>query len=189
MRPGVVIEKVAKTEDGVRLTLGDASIEGSHLLIAGTRRANVEGLALDKAGVNVGPTGIGVGGALRTSNLHIYAIGDVTGAPPFVHVARHHAGLVLRSIVLRRSLRLRPETLPRLVFHQTAPPARRIAVRVLRWPFHENDRARIEGATGGHIKILTSRWGRVLGVTIVGASAGELIAPWSLAVGGGVDIP
>jgi len=202
MRTGVAIDQVAKTADGVRLTLGNdlgnASIEGSHLLIAGSRRANVEGLALDKAGVNVGPTGIVVDAALRTSNRHIYAIGDVTGAPPFVHVARHHAGLVLRSIVLRRSLRFRPETIPRVVFTdpelahvgltETEAAARRIAVRVLRWPFHENDRARIEGTTGGHIKILTSSWGRVLGVTIVGASAGELIAPWSLAVGRGLDI-
>jgi len=198
MRTGVAIDQVAKTADGVRLTLGDASIEGSHLLIAGSRRANVEGLALDKAGVNIGPTGIVVDTALRTSNRHIYAIGDVTGAPPFVHVARHHAGLVLRSIVLRRSLRFRPEALPRIVFTdpelahvgltEAEAAARRIPVRVLRWPFHENDRARIEGATGGHIKILTSRWGRVLGVTIVGASAGELIAPWSLAVGRGLDI-
>src|SRR5262245_15101234 len=202
MRTGVAIEKVAKTEDGVRLTLGndlgDASIEGSHLLIAGSRRGNVEGLALDKAGVNVGPTGIVVDAALRTSNRRIYAIGDVTGAPPFVHVARHHAGLVLRSIVLRRSLRFRPETLPRVVFTdpelahvgltEAEAAARRIAVRVLRWPFHENDRARIGGTTRGHLKILTSRSGRVLGVTIVGASAGELIAPWSLAVGRGLDI-
>jgi pyruvate/2-oxoglutarate dehydrogenase complex dihydrolipoamide dehydrogenase (E3) component len=198
MRTGVAIDKAAKTADGVRLTFGDGSVEGSHLLIAGSRRANVEGLALDNAQVDVGPGGIVVDAALRTSNRRIYAIGEVTGAPPFVHVARHHAGLVLRSIVLRRSLRLRPETLPRVVFTdpelahvgltEAEAAARRITVRVLRWPFHENDRAHIEGTTRGHLKILTSRGGRVLGVTIVGASAGELIAPWALALGRGLDI-
>jgi hypothetical protein len=66
--------------------------------------------------------------------------------------------------------------------------ARRIPVRVLRWPYHENDRAQIEHATRGHLKILTSRSGRVLGATIVGEAASELIALWSLAVGWGLDI-
>jgi pyruvate/2-oxoglutarate dehydrogenase complex dihydrolipoamide dehydrogenase (E3) component len=198
MRTGVAVDKVAKTEDGVHVTLGGDSVEGSHLLIAGARRPNVEGLALDKAGVEVGPAGIVVNAALRTSNFRIYAIGDVTGAVPFVHIARHHADLVVRRLVLRLPARLRPETLPRIVFTdpelahvgltEAEAAARRIAVRLLRWPFHENDRARIEGATRGHIKILVSRWGRVLGVTIVGASAGELIAPWSLAVGRGLHI-
>jgi pyruvate/2-oxoglutarate dehydrogenase complex dihydrolipoamide dehydrogenase (E3) component len=198
MHTGVAIDKVAKTADGVRVAIAGGSVEGSHLLITGSRRPNVEGLALENAGVKVGPAGIVVNAALRTSNWRIYAIGDVTGAPPFVHIARQHAGLVVRRVVLRLPMRLRPELLPRVVFTdpelahvgltEAEAAQRRISVRVLRWPFHENDRARIELATGGHIKILTSRWGRVLGVTIVGASAGELITPWSLAVGRGLDI-
>lgn len=54
---------------------------------------------------------------------------------------------------------------------------------MLRWPYLENDRARAEGKTEGHIKVVTSRRGRILGATIVGAQAGELIATWTLAVG------
>jgi len=54
---------------------------------------------------------------------------------------------------------------------------------VLRWPCHENDRAQAERTTEGHIKVVTTRGGRILGATIVGHNAGELIATWSLAVG------
>ena len=75
-----------------------------------------------------------------------------------------------------------------------APPAvawshaRRLAFRILRWPYHENDRAQTERATAGHIKVLTDRSGTVLGATIVGAGAGELITAWTLAVTQGLKI-
>ena len=54
--------------------------------------------------------------------------------------------------------------------------------RVLRWPYHDNDRAQAERATEGHIKVIVSRRGRILGATIVGRNAGELIATWTLAI-------
>jgi pyruvate/2-oxoglutarate dehydrogenase complex dihydrolipoamide dehydrogenase (E3) component len=53
---------------------------------------------------------------------------------------------------------------------------------VLRWPYHENDRAQADGTAVGHIKVITSQRGRILGATIVGAQAGELITTWTLAV-------
>ena len=60
--------------------------------------------------------------------------------------------------------------------------ARGSDIRVLRWPYHENDRAQAEGTTVGHIKVVTNRRGKVLGATIVGAGAGELITTWALAI-------
>jgi pyruvate/2-oxoglutarate dehydrogenase complex dihydrolipoamide dehydrogenase (E3) component len=59
---------------------------------------------------------------------------------------------------------------------------RGIKIRVARWPYHDNDRAQAEGETRGHIKVITTRKGKIVGVTIVGAHAGELIAMWVLAV-------
>jgi pyruvate/2-oxoglutarate dehydrogenase complex dihydrolipoamide dehydrogenase (E3) component len=59
---------------------------------------------------------------------------------------------------------------------------------VLRWPYHENDRAQAERETHGHIKVITTERGRILGATIVGAHAGELIVPWTLAVSQGLNI-
>jgi pyruvate/2-oxoglutarate dehydrogenase complex dihydrolipoamide dehydrogenase (E3) component len=55
-------------------------------------------------------------------------------------------------------------------------------IRVLRAPFHDNDRAHTERETRGHIKVITTGKGVILGATIVGAHAGELIATWALAV-------
>ncbi len=61
-------------------------------------------------------------------------------------------------------------------------------IRVLRWPYHENDRAQTERETHGHIKVITNKRGKILGATIVGAQAGELIATWSLSVSRGLNI-
>ncbi len=61
-------------------------------------------------------------------------------------------------------------------------------IRVLRWPYHENDRAQAERETRGHIKVVTTKKGRILGVTIVGPVAGELITAWTLAMNQGLNI-
>jgi pyruvate/2-oxoglutarate dehydrogenase complex dihydrolipoamide dehydrogenase (E3) component len=61
-------------------------------------------------------------------------------------------------------------------------------VNVLRWPFHENDRAQAEHETAGHVKVVTDRKGRILGASILGAHAGEIIQMWSLAIAKGLDI-
>jgi pyruvate/2-oxoglutarate dehydrogenase complex dihydrolipoamide dehydrogenase (E3) component len=55
-------------------------------------------------------------------------------------------------------------------------------VSVLRWPYHENDRAQAERLTHGHVKVVVAKSGSILGATIVGAHAGELIQMWSLAI-------
>ena len=55
-------------------------------------------------------------------------------------------------------------------------------LRVLKWPYQENDRARAERATDGFIKIMTLKGGKVLGATIVGKNAGDLIQIWALVI-------
>jgi pyruvate/2-oxoglutarate dehydrogenase complex dihydrolipoamide dehydrogenase (E3) component len=59
---------------------------------------------------------------------------------------------------------------------------------VLRWPFHDNDRAQAERATHGLVKALTRRNGRVLGASILGTHAGELIQTWGLAISSGLKV-
>jgi pyruvate/2-oxoglutarate dehydrogenase complex dihydrolipoamide dehydrogenase (E3) component len=66
--------------------------------------------------------------------------------------------------------------------------ARHKEIRVLRWPYHENDRAQAERETAGHIKVITAKNGRILGATIVGAHAGELITTWTLALARALNI-
>jgi pyruvate/2-oxoglutarate dehydrogenase complex dihydrolipoamide dehydrogenase (E3) component len=191
-RSGVRLVKVAGAST-IQVTLsGGEVIEGSHLLIAAGRTPTIEGLGLERAGVATTPHGITVDRHLRTTNKHIYAIGDVIGGLQFTHVANDHAGIVIRHALFRLPARIRYDAIPWVTYTDpelaqaglTEDQARRAghAVRILRWPCHENDRARIERASGGHIKVVTNRRGRILGATIVGRDAGELISIFTLAI-------
>ena len=168
-------------------------ITGSHLLVAVGRSPNIADLGLEAAGVDFERGGIRVDPDLRTSNRRVYAIGDVAGGLQFTHAANYHAGLVVRAILFRLPVRNRPHLVPRATYcdpelahvglsEAEAREAHGDGVKVLRAELAENDRARAEGIAKGFVKIITGKRGRILGVTIVGESAGELIATWSLAV-------
>ena len=200
IRSQVAVARVEATGAKVKVVLGDggAAIEGSHLLIATGRKANTEGLALDAAGIACDRNGIVVNKGLRTSNRRVYAIGDVAGRGQFTHLANYHAGLVIRNALFRLPVKVNADLVPRVTFTdpelahvgltETEARSRRITIRVLRWPYHENDRAQSERETAGHIKVVTDRRGKVLGATIVGAAAGELITTWTLAIDRGLNI-
>ena len=170
----------------------EQTILGSHLLVATGRRANTEDLGLKEARVAANEQGILVDEGLKTANKRIYAVGDVVGALQFTHVANYHAGIVIRNVLFRQPAKVNEDVIPRVTFTDpelahvglTEAQARErgVKVRVLRWPCHENDRAQAERTTGGHIKVVTDRKGTVLGATIVGVSAGEMITSWTLAV-------
>jgi len=174
-------------------------IGGSHLLVATGRTANVGGLDLEAAGIDYSRRGIPVDARLRTSNQRVFAIGDVVaGGLQFTHVAGAHAGIVIRNALFRLPARARTEAVPWVTYtdpemahvgldEQTAQ-ARHGAIRVLRVPFADNDRAQAERRTRGLIKVVTSARGRILGASIVGAHAGELIFPWVLALSNGLTI-
>jgi pyruvate/2-oxoglutarate dehydrogenase complex dihydrolipoamide dehydrogenase (E3) component len=190
------VARIAQTGLQLQVLLSGASgeevVEGSHVLVAGGRRPNVVGLGLDAAGIKYDEHGIAVDKGLRTSNRRVYAIGDVTGDPQPAHVADHQAGLVVRNALFRLPVRFDREAGPRVTFTdpelaqvgltEAVARSRGHKICVLRWPYRENDRAHAEGEAGGHIKVVTSPRGRILGVTIVGSGAGELITAWTLAI-------
>jgi pyruvate/2-oxoglutarate dehydrogenase complex dihydrolipoamide dehydrogenase (E3) component len=182
----------AMIEVAVRDGNGEQTLKASHLLVATGRRANADDLALERAGIAHDRKGIVVDKGLRTANPRVYAIGDVVGRGQFTHLANYHAGLVVRNALFRLPVRLNEHVVPRVTFTdpelahvgltETEARSRHGGIRVLRWPYHENDRAQAERATLGHIKVVTDARGRILGATIVGAGAGELITTWTLAV-------
>jgi pyruvate/2-oxoglutarate dehydrogenase complex dihydrolipoamide dehydrogenase (E3) component len=202
VRSGVAVTRVEQMDSRLTVIIGGPTrpetIAGSHLLVATGRRPNVDGLNLKAARITVGPQGIVVNKRLRTTNRRVYAVGDVVGGAQFTHAANYHAGLVIRNVLFRLRARVNDAAIPRVTFTDpelahvglTEAQARDRAsgVRVLRWPYHENDRAQAERETRGHIKVITDKRGRILGATIVGASAGELITTWTLAVGQGLNI-
>ena len=176
---------------------GEEEIDGSHILIATGRIANTEGLDLNRAGVKMDGRSIDASAMLRTTNRRIYAVGDVIGRQQFTHAANYHAGLVVRALLFRLPAKDRglipwatytdPE-LAHVGLTEAQAVKRYRKVRILRWPFAENDRAQAEHKTEGHIKIVTSRKGEILGVSIVGAGASEMIASWTLALTQGLKL-
>ena len=168
-------------------------VEGSHLLVAVGRKATVDNLGLDTAGIDYSPKGIAVNGGLRTSNQRVYAIGDCAGGLQFTHVAGYHAGIVIRSALFRLPAKADHSAVPWVTY--TDPELAQVGlteadakkkygdgIRVVTWPFADNDRARAERKTDGLVKAVTAKNGRILGCGIVGPHAGELIQVWILAL-------
>jgi pyruvate/2-oxoglutarate dehydrogenase complex dihydrolipoamide dehydrogenase (E3) component len=198
----VQIARVRRVRTKIEVMLaseqGEETIEGSDLLIATGRQPNLDGLGLDAAGIKHERSGIVVDKRLRTTNKRVYAIGDVAGALQFTHVANYHAGLVIKHALFRLPVKVNANVIPRVTF--TDPELAHVGlteaqareryrtIRVLRWPYHENDRAQAERETTGHIKVITTKKGVILGATIVGAAAGELITTWTLAIGQGLNV-
>jgi pyruvate/2-oxoglutarate dehydrogenase complex dihydrolipoamide dehydrogenase (E3) component len=190
LNPGVEIAGIEP--DGGRIVArlaGGERIVGSHLLLAAGRRPSVEALDLPAAGIEATPKGITVDARLRTTNRRAFAIGDVAGGPQFTHIALYHAGIVIRNALFRLPAKVDYRALPWVTY--TDPELAQVGVtqasagedaRVLRWPFSENDRAQTERDTKGLVKVVLGRNGRVLGASILGAGAGDLILPWALAI-------
>jgi pyruvate/2-oxoglutarate dehydrogenase complex dihydrolipoamide dehydrogenase (E3) component len=202
IRAGVEVRSIRRNQDKVQIVIGadggEETIEASHVLVATGRRPNVDDLGLDAAGIKYDARGVTVDRSLRTTNKRVYAIGDVAGGPQFTHVANYHASLVIRNALFRLPVRVNHDTIPRVTFTdpelaqvgltEAQARARRLRFNVLRWPYRDNDRAQAERETRGHIKVVTTIRGRILGATIVGAQAGEMIATWALAVGQGLNV-
>jgi pyruvate/2-oxoglutarate dehydrogenase complex dihydrolipoamide dehydrogenase (E3) component len=177
---------------------GQDRIAGSHLLVAVGRKPTVVGLGLEAAGVEVEKNGIRVDERLRTTNRRIYAAGDVAGGPQFTHMAGHHAGVIVRGALFGLPAKVERKAVPWVTF--TEPELAQVglteaaavreghAISVLKSGFEQSDRARAERAGAGFVKIVADPRGKVLGATIVGRGAGELILPWVLAMQNRLDL-
>lgn len=196
LREGAKIVRVERRATGIAVVVSydgaEDVIEGSHLLVAVGRRANLRDLGLEAAGIAHTPQGVQVDAGLRTANRRVYAVGDAAGGYQFTHMASYQAGIVIRSALFRLPAKVDTRALPWVTY--TAPElahvglaekearARHGAIRILRWSFAENDRAQAERATDGYVKAVVTKRGRILGATIVGARAGEMVPLWTLAV-------
>jgi len=176
------------TKNGKNIT-----IKGSHILVAAGRSANVDELGLDKANIQFDRRGIAVNDKLQSSQKHIYAIGDVAGGPQFTHVAGYHAGLLIKQICFKMPAKVDYKALPWVTYvdpelaqvgltEDAARAKHGASIKVVEWHFNENDRAIAEKTTAGQARVITTKKGLILGASIVGPSAGELISMWGLAI-------
>ncbi|MEO7243496.1 MAG: FAD-dependent oxidoreductase [Variovorax sp.] len=204
VRQKVKVDAVRKTQAGIELTLGadgqKSTLEGTHLLVAAGRRPRLDALDLQRAGIEHDKGGIVVDAHLQTNVHGVYAIGDVVSkAPRFTHVSGYHAGIAAQNALTINWAKTDYAALPWVTFTDpelahvgaTEAEARKKHgddVKVVRSMFSANDRAQTEGETLGQVKVVARGNGEVLGVSILGAHAGELIHVWVLAIQAGLKL-
>ncbi|MEM9200055.1 MAG: FAD-dependent oxidoreductase [Actinomycetota bacterium] len=200
VRAGTVVESVAEGADGIELRADGSTVVVDELLVAVGRVPNSHGFGIEELGVTLDERGhIQTDDRLQTDVNGVYAVGDVTGKLPFTHAA-DEMGRLAAGNALKKGPRGRYKThhTPWVTF--TSPEVARIGVteseaagrggRVAELPMSEMDRAITDGVEEGFIKLITgpkrltrhAGGGNVIGATIVGARAGEMINEVALAM-------
>jgi pyruvate/2-oxoglutarate dehydrogenase complex dihydrolipoamide dehydrogenase (E3) component len=197
IRSGVSpIQVAGRSGEAVTLTLDDQSIiSGTHILVAAGRTPVTNDLGLDAAGVAVDARGfIKVDERLATSSYNTWAIGEVAGTPMFTH-ASFDDYRVLRSQlaggtvttkgrIIPYAMFIEPE-LARIGLNETEAKNQGVEVRIAKLPMTSVPRARTQNATKGFMKILIdSHTDQILGFTMVGTNAGEVVTAVQLAMRG-----
>ena len=197
-RAPVKTEKISHTKSGVTIHLeGGETIKGSHILVAAGRAPAVMDLNLEAAGVKFDRRGIETDDCLRTANKKVFAVGDTAKTPDgfprggLTHAAGFHAGIIIKAFyflppILSRVMgKATTDRMPAAIY--TAPELANIGlteaqareaghnVKVLKFEFEENDRAIAERNREGEVKIIATTKGKILGASIIGEGAGDLI--------------
>ena len=193
-----MVDAVAASDGGIEVKAGGQTIRGSHLLVAVGRKPAVDSLNLEAANVAYDDKGVKVDKRLRTANKRVYAIGDVAGGRQFTHVAGYHASVLVRNVLFKAPSANNEHQAPWVTYADpelahvglTEKEARaaRGDIKVARWTFEENDRAQAERDVRGFAKVVTDRKGAVLGASMVGRGAGDLIQPWAFALSNGLKM-
>jgi pyruvate/2-oxoglutarate dehydrogenase complex dihydrolipoamide dehydrogenase (E3) component len=197
---GANIEQVTTHEtpgdqwDTTTIHLADGhSFEFDRLLVSTGRRPNVDGLGLNKAGIEADPkTGIDVDHHLRTTNSDVYAVGDVATRYQFTHAADFMARIVVRNALFFGRQQFDDLLIPWCTYtdpeiaHVGLYPddldERGIDYETYTKQLDEVDRAITEGATDGLIRVHVDGSGRIQGGTIVAPEAGDLISEIAVAM-------
>ena len=180
-------------------------IDADTILVASGRCPNIEGLGLERAGVAFSPLGVTVNAFLQTSRPNIYAAGDICGPYRFTHFAEYQARIVVRNILLspllglgraRADTRVVPWTtftepeVARVGLNENEARQAGVAFDVHRFSYSDLDRAILENEEAGFVKVIAAKGrGTILGATIIGAGAGELIHELALAMREGIGLP
>ena len=193
---GRKVAGVEKTKSGAKVTTelaqgGDKTVvEADVVLVAIGRRPYTEGLGLEAAGVALDRGRVTIDAHFATNVPGIYAIGDVVRGPMLAHKAEDE-GVALAEILAGQHGHVNYDVIPGVVYTQPEVAAvgrteeelkeAGVAYKVGKFPFTANGRARAMRQTDGFVKVLAdAETDRVLGVHIIGAGAGDLIAEAAL---------
>ena len=203
---GARVERVSLRDDGMKVVHyvqngAEQSVAANQIFYAMGRVPNVAGLELERAGVTYHPmTGIPVDDTLRTSNPDVYAVGDVTGDYPLVHVAIQQGEIAGRNaatgarerIDYRLSKTHTVFTDPQVaVVGESERDLERDGIPFLKatYPFNDHGKAVALGKTKGFVKMLASPAdGKILGAAILGPEASDLIEPLIVAMAFGATV-
>jgi dihydrolipoamide dehydrogenase len=195
--PAATVNEIRRAGDGLSVVAtvsGDERVFETDIVLAAVgRRPNVEKLGLEHVGVEVGKRTLPTDPHMRTNVPNIYAVGDVTGSFLLAHVASHQGIIATETIAGRDNGGFDERAVPAAIFthpeiasvglREREAVDQGIGVRVGRFPFAASGRAQASGDSTGFVKIVArDDSGEVLGVHIVGQSAGDLIAEASLAI-------
>jgi len=188
---GTKAVRAAQKDGAITLTVEDAqklrrNIEAASLLVAVGRKPNVEGLGLEKAGVQYSAKGITTDDFLRTTAPNILACGDVVGPYQFSHMTEYQAVTAVRNAFLPFRKKVNYDTVAWCTFTDpefahaglTESEARERhgdAISVYRYDYKNTDRGRTDLAGFGRAKFICDKRGRLIGAHILGERAGELI--------------
>lgn len=201
-RAPVKLQEIKSTKSGVSIVLeGGEEVKGSHLLVAAGRRPVMDGLNLDAAGIEHDRRGIKTDDYLRTTNKKVWAIGDVSGKGGLTHAANFHAGQISKNFYFTppfMNFKCTTDRMPAVVYSEpeianigmSEAQAREAGTfdRAVHWEMEENDRSIAELTTHGAVKIICGKKGKILGASIVGPHAGEMIHMIAVAMANKVKI-
>lgn len=170
-------------------TSNGGPVTADRLFVATGRRPMTDGLNLEAAGIRTDRGAVVVDSRLRTSSGSAWAVGDVTGALQFTHVAEQMAKVALRNAIIPGTTKIRYDSVPWVTY--TDPEIAHVGLSeaeaeaeggtTYRYELDDLDRAIVDASAVGFVKVSADRKGRVLGATIVAHGAGELILPLVMA--------
>ncbi|HLR25584.1 MAG TPA: FAD-dependent oxidoreductase [Fodinibius sp.] len=200
---GASVERIQKDDGRMLISIETGgrheTITGNQLLVATGRRANVEDLELEAAGIDYSSNGITVNDRCRTSRKHIYACGDVTGRYQFTHMSDHMAKVAVTNALVKLPVKIDADHVPWVTF--TDPELGHVGAtgkhleeagtnfETYRFPYSKLDRALTDSETEGLIKVYARKWdGKIFGASVLGARAGELISEYAVAMKNGISL-
>ena len=170
-----------------------AILEAEKVLVAAGRRLLTTDIGLESAGIGRGPAGeIAVDDELRTSSPDIFAVGDVTGRLLLAHLASFQGGQAARIAAGKSCRRVPYHAVPWTIFtspeiatvgvNETEAGRRKIEHTSALVPWMDNVKARIDRKTEGFVKVVADKEGRIIGGTVVGEHASDMIHILSVAI-------
>jgi len=153
-------------------------VHAETILVAAGRTPNIDGLSIEKAGVDFTPRGIPVDNRMRTSQKHIFAAGDVTGSYQFTHAAGYEGSIVIANAIFRLPRKADYTFLPWCTYtdpelasigmNEKSAAEAGISYSVWTEAFEGNDRSLAMGNTAGRIKMILDAKENIIGVQILG---------------------